>query len=216
MINKLLNTLECPTCQESNGIQFNTCDSKRHGFAFYLTLICQKCDTIFSEGYTRCNSESPHNPKPFTVNDMLVLFFNQIGIGYSGMQTLGSILGCKVLNLKTFQQKEAKVSRAVCESTEAILHRSVDVVRAMNRVISDSEDIDLIDVGVSFDGSWHTRGHRSKYGIAAVIEVITGHVLDYEILCSYCQNCSAKEKYLATKNLKSFRTGIKTINLFVQ
>ena len=55
---------------------------------------------------------------------------------------------------------------------------------------------------MSFDGSWLTRGHRSKYGICAVIDVVTGHVIDYEVLCNYCQQCTAKANTL----------GIDTVN----
>ena len=48
-----------------------------------------------------------------------------------------------------------------------------------------------IDIGFSFDGSRHTRGHNSRYGFVSVIEITTGHVVDYEILCRYCQNCTS-------------------------
>ena len=128
---------------------------------------------------------------------MLVLFFNQIGTGYAAMQTFGSILGSEVLHLKTFQQRQTRVSKAMCESADDILSQSVELIR---RLHFDDSDIlhndEAIDIGVSFDGSWHTRGHNSKYGFISVIEITTGHVVDYEILCRYCQNCTSyQNKY---------------------
>lgn len=39
----------------------------------------------------------------------------------------------------------------------------------------------ILDVDVSFDGSWLTRGHKSHIGIGTVIECNTGLVLDSEI-----------------------------------
>ena len=46
---------------------------------------------------------------------------------------------------------------------------------------------------VSFDGSWQKRGHTSLYGLATVIDVLTGLVLDYEILSKYCHVCAIKK-----------------------
>ena len=97
---------------------------------------------------------------------MLAIFFNQIGTRYAAMRTLGSILGSEVLHLKTFQQKQTRVSKAMCESTDDILSQSVELIRRIH-----------------FDGSWHTHSHNSKYGFVSVIEITTGHVVDYEILC---------------------------------
>ena len=45
---------------------------------------------------------------------------------------------------------------------------------------------DIIDIGVTFDGSWQKRGHSSHYGLGAVIELETGLVLDYEAYSLYC------------------------------
>ena len=128
---------------------------------------------------------------------MLVLFFNQIGTGYAAMQTFGSSLGSEVLHLKTFQQKQTRVSKAMGESADDILSQSVELIRRLHFDDSDILHNDKpIDIGVSFDGSWHTRGHNSKYGFASVIEITTGHVLDYEIFCIYCQNCTSyQNKY---------------------
>lgn len=41
----------------------------------------------------------------------------------------------------------------------------------------------------SFDGSWHKRGHNSLYGIGCVIDVLTGLVVDYEVMSKYCHLC---------------------------
>ena len=35
------------------------------------------------------------------------------------------------------------------------------------------------DIHVSFDGSWHRRGHTSKSGIGLLIETKTGLIVDY-------------------------------------
>ena len=49
----------------------------------------------------------------------------------------------------------------------------------------------VIDLGVSVDGTWMKRGYLSKYGVTAAIACKTGEVLDYEIMSKLCSNCKA-------------------------
>lgn len=50
----------------------------------------------------------------------------------------------------------------------------------------------ILDVEVSFDGSWMKRGHKSHIGIGFAVKVNTGFVLDMDVLCNYCAVCSSK------------------------
>ena len=53
------------------------------GFAKHL-LICNK---TYSEGYTLpCTILTKSGPTLFSINDMLVLFFNDLGLGYTDMK----------------------------------------------------------------------------------------------------------------------------------
>ncbi|GFO17367.1 hypothetical protein PoB_004387200 [Plakobranchus ocellatus] len=45
------------------------------------------------------------------------------------------------------------------------------------------------DICVSYDGTWMKRGHMSRIGIGCVIDVMTGLVLDAELLSTYCHMC---------------------------
>ena len=53
----------------------------------------------------------------------------------------------------------------------------------------DENDKACVDVGVSYDGSWHRRGFSSLVGTTAIISLETGQVLDYEILNKVCYEC---------------------------
>ncbi|GFW50281.1 uncharacterized protein TNCV_4696981 [Trichonephila clavipes] len=44
-------------------------------------------------------------------------------------------------------------------------------------------DVPVVDISVSFDGSWLTRGHTSLIGIVGVIDILTGYVIDFEVMC---------------------------------
>lgn len=46
---------------------------------------------------------------------------------------------------------------------------------------------------MSFDGTWHKRGFTSNYGIGVCIDILTGLVIDFEVLSTYCHACSLKK-----------------------
>ncbi|GFY20549.1 uncharacterized protein TNCV_211811 [Trichonephila clavipes] len=54
----------------------------------------------------------------------------------------------------------------------------------------------VIDITVSYDGAWQKRGHWSLYGIGIVIDILTGLIIDYEILSKYCPECTTAKKEL--------------------
>ncbi|GFX71274.1 uncharacterized protein TNCV_3410441 [Trichonephila clavipes] len=57
-------------------------------------------------------------------------------------------------------------------------------------------DVPVFDISVSFDGSWLTRGHTSLIGIAYVIDILTGYVINFEVMCKVCRNCSWAKREL--------------------
>ena len=74
----------------------------------------------------------------------------------------------------------------------------------------------MLDVAVSFDGTWHKRGHSSRFGVGVVIELESGLILDAEVLSTYCRGCSKapakdsplyeawQDKHLPTCDLNHF------------
>ncbi|GBN05174.1 hypothetical protein AVEN_230511-1 [Araneus ventricosus] len=61
-------------------------------------------------------------------------------------------------------------------------------------------DNDIIDIGVSYDGSWLTRGHTSNTGVGCVIDLLTGFVIDFEVMSNVCMKlCMRCEECQQTK-----------------
>ncbi|GBO35397.1 hypothetical protein AVEN_112269-1 [Araneus ventricosus] len=51
-------------------------------------------------------------------------------------------------------------------------------------------------ITVSYDGTCQKRGHTSLYGISIVVDILTGLVIDYEILSKYCPECTTVKRDL--------------------
>ncbi|GFV63174.1 uncharacterized protein TNCV_4329991 [Trichonephila clavipes] len=47
----------------------------------------------------------------------------------------------------------------------------------------------ITDIDVTFDGTWLTRGHSSQIGVGSVIDLLTGFVMDFEIMSKRCIEC---------------------------
>ena len=48
---------------------------------------------------------------------------------------------------------------------------------------------DVLNISVSFDGTWLTRGHSSHIGVGCVVDLLTGLCIDAHVMCTYCQVC---------------------------
>lgn len=58
----------------------------------------------------------------------------------------------------------------------------------------------VIDLAVSYDGSWHKRGFTSNYGVGTIIHIETGLVLDFCVLSKFCRNCALTKEQLGANS----------------
>ena len=56
----------------------------------------------------------------------------------------------------------------------------------------------LLEAHMSTDGTWQRRGYSSLHGVASILSMETGKVLDTEGLTQFCKQCSLHES--DTKN----------------
>ena len=47
----------------------------------------------------------------------------------------------------------------------------------------------IVDVGITIDGTWQKRGFTSMNGAVAAISIDTGRIIGVEVMSRYCQGC---------------------------
>ena len=75
---------------------------------------------------------------------------------------------------------------------EAYAEMDEDLREALER-----EEDPIVNISVSYDGTWQKRGFTSLFGVGVCIDVLTGLVVDYCVLSKCCHAC----KLMDAKNL---------------
>ena len=104
---------------------------------------------------------------------------------------------------------------AICDANKVVVTRMFDEAANTNRRVYSEIDSsimadDTIDLTVSYDGSWMTHGHKSLYGIGCVIEVMTGLVIDLQVMSLYCQPCAYASTRHGSAHTREFIEWFKT------
>ena len=67
--------------------------------------------------------------------------------------------------------------------------------KAREKVISPHQT-NVIEIAVSYDGTWSKRGFTANFGIGFVISVDTGEILDSDFESKLCMECSSAKRDL--------------------
>ena len=153
-------------------------------FAVHLQLVCTSCGTVDKEIST--TKKTGHVSD---VNRSVVATGLTCGIGHAGIQKLSEGLGMPGIHHKSYLDHVDSVFDKTPEVAEVVLTLSREKVRQFYREhLPDSFTPDgVLDLPVSFDGSWPKRGHTSKLGFGAVVDVHTGLVVDFHVMSLHCQ-----------------------------
>ncbi|GFX15201.1 uncharacterized protein TNCV_2709061 [Trichonephila clavipes] len=103
------------------------------------------------------------------------------------------------MDKKSFSKHINILSDENSEVKHQILQVARNIVTKPHLDLNNEEkkEIEVLDITVSFDGSWQERGYKSLYGIGVVNDLLTGLVRDYEILSKYCTECTAAVRDLS-------------------
>ena len=143
---------------------------------------------------------------PFVVSRQVVAATMDMGVGHAGLVKLCRFLDMEPMHHSSYAKHMVAVSEANKEVVTRLMDDAAITIRQAYRDLDPliSED-DVIDLTVSYDGSWMTRGHKSLYGIGCVVDVVTGLVIDLAVLSLHCQRCSYAKKQYGGTNTPGFR-----------
>ncbi|KAK8731958.1 hypothetical protein OTU49_007358, partial [Cherax quadricarinatus] len=124
------------------------------------------------------------------------------GGGYKSFIRRNALCNLPVITHETFSRYTSMITRVSIQSCNRILAETRAIVRkeyAKQDTLPDARGV--VDIDVTYDGTWHTRGHHSNFGIGVAIDAVTKLVVDYQVLCKYCFLCANMESRLKKKKI---------------
>ena len=87
------------------------------------------------------------------------------------------------LSQNSYASNHSKLPKASKETFNIIVGEPHQATKEAYKEIGVVPDEDgILDIGVSYDGSWQRRGPSSHNGMARIIDLMTGLPIDYEVL----------------------------------
>ena len=128
--------------------------------------------------------------QPYEINHRAVLAAREVGIGQRELVKMLAIMNVKgSLHHKTYQAINRQVLGKLLHGPASDnLQQAHSITRQLYDDLYGPCDGPR-DITVSFDGTWHIKGHSSSVGACFVIDTLSGLVLDYVVLSKYCAEC---------------------------
>lgn len=195
MWSSLLAEVPCSECGEKT---LTVITHYNYGLSAKIELICKSCSHKY--GSTFSSPREAGNRK-FSVNSQITSAFLSMGRGYAALEVFAMMMGIPCMDSKTFTKCLDSLASHNIHAKAEILKMSRDIVKKKyQEERPESIHGNIYDICVSYDGTWQKRGHASLFGIGIVIDILTGLVVDFEIVSKYCQACIVAEKDLGSSS----------------
>nr|XP_053633108.1 uncharacterized protein LOC128689062 [Cherax quadricarinatus] len=133
------------------------------------------------------------------------------GRGYYSFIRRNAVCSLPRISLETYNKYASMITQKSIESCKKILAESKDIiVKEYGKLNIVPDDAKILDIDVTYDGTWQTRGHHSNIGIGVAIDALTKLVVDYQVFSKYCNMCifmenSWKKKKVTNEKYEEFR-----------
>lgn len=191
---------KCDSCDGKVSLK-----SRFEQFEVFLEVTCGECDkVIYVDGPEKIVEPAAAGSKTLYETNMRNVFSSMVNdIGYAGLMGHCAISGVPQFSHKTYQMYKSVICNAVANKVKVSKEKNVQAIFKYYEEVYDihPDENGILDIDVSFDGTWMTRGHGSKIGVAFVIEFGTGIIIDFQVLSSYCASCDILKSKYAKKTL---------------
>ena len=100
---------------------------------------------------------------------------------------------------KNYRKLSSVYRNSVKEVAETVMQEAA--LEIYNKTYDDNCDDNIVDTGISVDGTWNKRGLTSLNGAVAAISIETGRIFDVEAMTRYCLRCINIEKFRENADL---------------
>ena len=125
--------------------------------------------------------------KGYEVNRRMTYTMRSLGVGYTGLEKFCTFMDMPQPMTRNNFDKINKLCKTAAK--EVAMDTMIDAANEI-REKSGASDDQIVDTGVSVDGSWQKRGYASRNGVVTAMSIETGKVLDCEPMTTICNACT--------------------------
>ena len=109
---------------------------------------------------------------------------------------------CAMMNMppplshRSYDRHVAEVSRVVSTVVDREMKQAATRLQEHLRSLDDDLGDGPLDITISADGTWATRGYTSLHDLVFVISQDTGEILDFTLLSRHCPMCNYHRRIL--------------------
>ena len=158
-----------------------------------MSDISFECSSCNKRTKVQTSSSVTSWGRSFDVNRRAVYNALETGSGYQGLASFCSIMNIPCMSKTAYYKQVENIVNEQENEAKEEMKRAGERLR--KTVLSENEEdqSQVVDVTVSFDGTWAKRGFTSLTGVVFVISLDTGEVLDSHVLCKSCSKCAIKK-----------------------
>lgn len=170
-------SLCCRVCQGDVVIK----ELYHQGLSSKFELKCSKC--AFRINFKNSSMVEAHK-NVSEINRRFVYAMRTIGQGRAAMEKFSCAMDLPPVTANSTYKATVK---RILSATSVAAEKSMQKAAQLEAILSNSS----LNVTVSGDGTWKTRGHTSSIGVCSVIGSESGKVIDTEVLSSFCKGCES-------------------------
>ena len=160
---------------------------KYNSLCCQLAFECTKCGKRTDMATSQCSKNSHE------INVRVNLAMVNLGLGREAMAAISCIIGMPPpsgqSSWKKHNQNLSNVLAVSLEEQLSVAGKNLHQWLNEEKCNANKDDDEIIDIAVSFDGTWHHRGFTSSHGVDIVMSVDTGKVLDATVISKTCEIC---------------------------
>ncbi|KAL7635815.1 UNVERIFIED_CONTAM: hypothetical protein RMT77_013632 [Armadillidium vulgare] len=185
---------------------------KKALFCQTLELTCKNCRKILSHVKVHETTKMPTKDGKSLETDIIAMKLCigalEAGVGFTALNKILSSANLPTISRGQFNIYAMNSQNIIENLAEQMKEQASKIITDYYTSMGKEPEDGLMNIQVSFDGTWLTRGFGSLIGLGFVVEVETGIILDYHILCKYCNICNQhikKEKNLSEEEIKAWK-----------
>ena len=165
-----------------------TLKKQRLSSLLFIKCVTQSCKFI-NEFCT-----SMPSGRGFDINKRTAYTMRVLGDGHSGIEKFTSLMNMpKPMTQNNYDKITLKISNVTKAVAEETMSDAATDIREKDIYFNN-----VVDTGVSCDGTWQRRGFSSLNGVFAAISIDNGKVLDVEPMSRSCKSCFLKRDLMKT------------------